>query len=262
MMAVGGAQLSSIASPSAPGQRVALFTNNDDGWRTAVRSARAGVDVAADRRCRGRSRRRACRRMCAPTARVIRSARRSAATHGWPRLRAIDVATRGGSERDRCRYARDVGRLESRSRLDQPSWRPAGLERRRSGGLRAGQTPPGMTVGRRGQRSHCRSPTCFRDGARRRREGGRATRASTRPERRRRGRATKPTRLAPLWHVAASRRQGLRRFPERCHRRGHRAGRARRLPLGRASEALHHARHGDRPGQDLATSTALPSWPR
>ena len=32
---------------------------------------------------------------------------------------------------------------------------------------------------------------------------------------------------------------------------GHRARRSRRLPLGRASEALHHARHGDRPGQDL-----------
>ena len=46
-------------------------------------------------------------------------------------------------------------------------------------------------------------------------------------------------------------RQGVRRFPERRHGRRHRARRARGLPLGRAPEALHHARHGDRPGQDL-----------
>ena len=45
--------------------------------------------------------------------------------------------------------------------------------------------------------------------------------------------------------------QGVRRFPERRHRQGHRARRARGLRFGRASQALHHARHGDRPGQDL-----------
>ena len=36
----------------------------------------------------------------------------------------------------------------------------------------------------------------------------------------------------------------------------------RRIPLGRASEALHDARHGDRPGQDRPTSTASRSSPR
>ena len=45
--------------------------------------------------------------------------------------------------------------------------------------------------------------------------------------------------------------KGLRRPPERRHGQGYRARPARRLSLRRASEALHHARHGDRPGQDL-----------
>ncbi len=59
------------------------------------------------------------------------------------------------------------------------------------------------------------------------------------------------TALAPLWRVRGMRRQGLRRLPERRDRRRRRARRARGLPLGRAPEALHDARHGDRPGQDL-----------
>ena len=45
-------------------------------------------------------------------------------------------------------------------------------------------------------------------------------------------------------------RQGFRRPAERRDREGHRACPARRLWRGRASEALHDARHGDGPGQD------------
>ena len=45
--------------------------------------------------------------------------------------------------------------------------------------------------------------------------------------------------------------QGLRRFPERRDRQGHPARRARGHALDRARQALHHQRHGDRPGQDL-----------
>ena len=53
--------------------------------------------------------------------------------------------------------------------------------------------------------------------------------------------------------MAAAWRQGppVDRLPERRDRQGHRACGAREFPLGRASEALHDARHGDRPGQDL-----------
>ena len=45
--------------------------------------------------------------------------------------------------------------------------------------------------------------------------------------------------------------QGLRRFPERRHRQGHPPGGARGHALDRACQALHHQRHGDRPGQDV-----------
>ena len=45
--------------------------------------------------------------------------------------------------------------------------------------------------------------------------------------------------------------QGLRRLPARRDRRRRPPCPSRRLRLGRAPEALHHARHGDRPGQDL-----------
>jgi sarcosine oxidase subunit alpha len=45
-------------------------------------------------------------------------------------------------------------------------------------------------------------------------------------------------------------RAGLRRPAERRHARRSRTGGARGLRPGRAGEALHHARHGHRPGQD------------
>ena len=50
---------------------------------------------------------------------------------------------------------------------------------------------------------------------------------------------------------ADQQRQGIRRFPERRDRQGPRHRRAGRLPLDRARQALHHDRHGDRPGQDV-----------
>ena len=56
--------------------------------------------------------------------------------------------------------------------------------------------------------------------------------------------------MTPLWHVAGLEAEGVRRPPERRHRRRHRAVRARGLPLGRAPQAIHDARHGDRPGQN------------
>ena len=46
-------------------------------------------------------------------------------------------------------------------------------------------------------------------------------------------------------------RQGLRRSPERRHGQGHRRRGERGVSCGRTPEALHHARHGHRSGQDL-----------
>ena len=45
--------------------------------------------------------------------------------------------------------------------------------------------------------------------------------------------------------------QGLHRLPERRHRQGHPPRGPRGHALDRARQALHHQRHGDRPGQDV-----------
>ena len=50
--------------------------------------------------------------------------------------------------------------------------------------------------------------------------------------------------------MSSGQTEGLRRPPERRDGRRRGAGGARGLPLGRAPQALHHARHGDRPGPD------------
>ena len=58
--------------------------------------------------------------------------------------------------------------------------------------------------------------------------------------------------LLPLWAVPARSKsaQELRRSAKRCDGQRHRARGARGLSIDRASEALHHARHGHRSGQD------------
>ncbi len=52
-----------------------------------------------------------------------------------------------------------------------------------------------------------------------------------------------------LWFVRGVERQGLRRLPERRAPQGSRLGGQGRLWPCRACQALHHQRHGDRPGQ-------------
>ena len=107
-----------------------------------------------------------------------------------------------------------------------------------------------------------------RRGARGRREGGARRPARTGGQ----GREAEGRRRPRAGPAACSARlpgagrghdgQGLRRFPERRHRQGHPPRRARGHPLDRARQALHHQRHGDRPGQDVEHATAWPSPPR
>ena len=52
----------------------------------------------------------------------------------------------------------------------------------------------------------------------------------------------------------------LARLPERRDGQGRGAGGAGELPLGRAHEALHHARDGDRPGQDRRRRRRWRCW--
>jgi methylglutamate dehydrogenase subunit C len=78
-----------------PGNRVAVFTNNDDGWRTAKALRKRGVDIAAiiDSRPEVSTQLQA---QC-PDARIITDAHVSG-TKAGPLLGAITVAARGGPE--------------------------------------------------------------------------------------------------------------------------------------------------------------------
>ena len=113
-------------------------------------------------------------------------------------------------------------------------------------------------VQRHASASRRRSPTAPRPGAaaatRRRLRGRRVARRFA-------ASASAPTpaaacrdAAAPTATARASRRSSISRTtsPPRTSPRG-----ARGLPLDRARQALHHDRHGDRPGQDLATCNAL-----
>ena len=63
----------------------------------------------------------------------------------------------------------------------------------------------------------------------------------------------------PLWLVPVpdGERRSLCRSAQRRHRRRYRARRPRGLRRDRACQALHHARHGHRPGQDRQPRPAL-----
>ena len=110
---------------------------------------------------------------------------------------------------------------------------------------------PARAVGRGVQ---CDLRSCGRARGRRRgraRGGGRRGFARRRAGLRRRRR---PATSAPALRApprADRRAQGVRRFPERRVRQGHEPGGAGGHALDRAHQALHHDRHGDRPGQDL-----------
>ena len=151
---------------AAPGRRVAVFTNNDDGWRTAIDLAR--------RRCRGRGRDRR-----APAGRPTRlrarlpacaSCRRSAGRHG---------AMAGSTLRQRspCAAAARTETLAADALAVSGGWnpavhltchhggRPAWNETHR--GLRARTSAAGRHDGRRcRQRRLRRSARCLADGAR------------------------------------------------------------------------------------------------
>ncbi len=125
-----------------PGERIALYTNNDDGWRTAKALATRGLDIAAiiDSRPEVPAHLKA---QC-PGVRVISDARVTG-TKAGPVLRAITVAMRSGSER-----------IEADALAISGGWNPdVGLTCHHGGrpiwsehlaAFVPGQTPPGLTV--------------------------------------------------------------------------------------------------------------------
>ena len=155
---------------------------------------------------------------------------------------------RGGSERIEADTLAMSGGWNPELRLDLSPRRPAGVERG-FGGLRAraDAARTDVAVGAANGRMPLRDCLAEGSAAGRKAARGHGLRGVGRNSRR----ASDDETFAVTRALArAAARQGFRRFPERRHGRRYRAGGARGLPLGRASEALHHARHGDRPGQD------------
>jgi methylglutamate dehydrogenase subunit C len=125
-----------------PGHRVALFTNNDDGWRTAKGLRTHGVEIAAILDSRAD--------VPAPLktqfsdVRIIEDARVSG-TSGGAGLRAISVTTRGGRQQ-----------IEADTLAISGGWNPdLGLTCHHGGrpvwrddlaAFVPGQTPPGLTA--------------------------------------------------------------------------------------------------------------------
>ena len=218
------------------------------------------------RRRRDQQRQRLCGR------RRVERGRRRGDDRRLPRGR--DGHGGGGGRRAAPRRTRDAGR-GSRRRARGPSCQRRVDRSRRAAGLRRLSTRPFSFIARpraaRSGTSGCspsfpaaRStglpssapPTASsRSPARFIRAAPPSPRcAATAPPTARSANAKTRSPLAPAWPDPKSKRPRLDRFAERHDAEGRRPRRARILSLDRARQALHHARHGDRSGQDLAVN--------
>ena len=194
------------------------------------------------------------------------------ATKGRHRLKSAMVmplnpagdAVTGEARADLLRRDRHVGRLEP---VDPFVFAIEGRDRLRFGDRRLHPRPPGAGDPLRRRLRRQLRPDALLP---RRLRGGQGGRRGRRLHRR--GGDAAPARVAgdpPGIHphhqpgaVPASHWPGgeaFRRLPERRDRGGYRPCRARRLRLGRACQALHHGRHGHRPGQDVEPERAGPA---
>ena len=247
----------------APGRRAVVFTNNDDGWRArpptspppASRSRPSSIRAPTRRRLRTPRRRPA--RGCIAGGVVTR------ALGGARGCAAVEIRDAAGADAThRLRPAGDVRRLEPDRASDLPSRRPAGLGRRprrlrARRRCRAGMTVAGAAAG---AFDLARLPGRRRARAR--------PQAAARLRLRRRPRRACPSGDPRATGVSAA-LAGAGRAAARPSSTSRTTSptsdielaAARGLPLGRAPQALHHARHGDRPGQDLQRQRPRASWP-
>ena len=256
-MLADAARTYAIRYAARPGSRAVVVTAHDGAYRAAMELAASGVEIAAIADVRplpGRS------------AAGSRSGGRAADQGGddgdrhagkAARIGGGAVATQVGRLRrrirnDRMRSRADVRRHDAEraavlavarqaalgrhaARLMFRAHRPNGSDRPARAGGSSVCTPHCPTATRR-----AKPPRWRPDAARARRAHSPCRRSSRRKAACRRVAGCAPRKAA-----------GLRRFPERRHDQGSGARGARRLPLGRARQALHHDRHGDRSGQDL-----------
>ena len=211
---------------AAPAKRIALFTNNDSGWKTVEAALRAGLSVAAvvDARPDVAA---AHRELAAKSGFAILNGSVDAVSGGKDGIDKISVALAGGARATiEAEGLGGFGRLESVRRTDLISSRPAEMARRYRG-LRARRSAARHDGGRRGERRirarrlPCRGPCGGRSGGRRSWLWRRRRRCSLG---RSRGEETTDAALA-----CRRQRKGFRRLPERRDRVGHQTGGARRF---------------------------------
>ena len=233
------------------GERVVVATAHDGAYRAALDLKAAGVDVVLDRRSARRGER------TAAGGRARRGNRGRGRGGDRRRRRAASGQGRAPERRrrtadGRLRRAPDVGRLDAFGASLLAIARQARL-RRGAADVQAGLVGAARAVGRRLQRDlrPCRRARRGRCGGARRGGRGRfrcAGRAGLRRDRRISGAGRRIRRSARRRRPP---RQGVRRFPERRLRQGREPRGAGGHALDRAHQALHHDRHGDRPGQTL-----------
>ncbi len=205
------------------GKRVVVATNNDSAYAVAEALAEAGAEVEiVDTRASG----------VASTLRVTHGA----AVEGVVGTRSVEAARIGGRTHDCDALLLSGGwsptvhlYAQARGRLRYDETRAALLP---VGGVEnltvAGAANGAFTLAEALREGHAAG-------------GGEGARAE---------RACGPLRYPSLLAEGRRQRAALDRFPERRDAEGRRARRARGLRLRRAPKALHHARHGDRSGQD------------
>ena len=258
------------------GDRVVVVTACDAAYQAALDLQAAGVD----RRRRRRSARRSRRRAAGGGARRRHRGARGVDACSAPRaICASRRSSLGEVDADGTRARRtrrldcDAVLMSRRIHAERASVLPVARQARLgrvAAGLRAGPLGGARALRRRVPRRHRsrrRRWRTARPPARRRPD-------SSAPIRRRSAAVARFARRSAIRRATArilgalpARRpaeqaQGLRRFAERRDRARPAARRARRLPLDRARQALHHHRHGDRPGQDLEPERARPSSPQ
>ena len=253
----------------SPGDRTVVVTNNDDAYRTALALRAAGLEVPAvlDARAEaggalpaGRARRWAS---ASPTGRGIAAVTGGAARHRRrglrPGRRGRGAARRSPATPSPCPAAGRRSCISGRTAAaSSPGTRRRRISRPTRRGRRAARDGAGFVLpaGRGRRRARRRRPasrTRIAPGARRPRRSGCAPATRAAPARRGAGGGAGRAgldrcRRAP---APALRGEGVPRLPERREGLGRRARRAGGLRQRRARQALHDARHGDRPGQAL-----------
>ena len=233
------------------GDRVVVATAHDSAYRAALDLKKAGVHVEliADLRPEAKG---ALPDAARAAGIEVAAGVEILGADGRLRVKAVRIKHLRREANRRLRCAPDVGRLDALGASLLAIARQARF-RRGLAGFQARRVGSARALGRRLQRGlrSCRR-ACRRRGGRARRGGSGRVRCAGRANLRRQRRCSRVGQSA--CRTAASRRsprESLRRFPERRLRQGCEPRGAGGHALDRAHQALHHDRHGDRPGQAL-----------